>query len=334
MIMYNNGPKVIEALKHGFYGSKVLVFGDLMLDYYLWGDVSRISPEAPVPVVRVKNQTETAGGSANVALNLKKLGLNVSCFGFIGRGSPGLHLIDCLRAESIDTDSMIKVPGRPTTTKTRIIAKNQQMLRYDIEELSSVPDKYIQLLKEHAKPQINKDLGAVVLSDYAKGALPQKLCRWIINQSNKAGVPVFVDPKGFDYEKYSGATLLSPNRYELAAISGISSDNIKKLIRAGKELRQKFNLEYLLITRGEQGMTLVSETKNFHMPSLALEVYDVSGAGDTVLATIVAGRLAELDLEDCLHLANQAAGIVVSKVGTAPIELGELAATVNSDLKT
>ncbi len=345
--MFENRPKILEALKAGFWGKEILVVGDLMLDRYIWGDVSRISPEAPVPVVRVDHETERCGGAANVALNLAGLGFSPRLVGFVGggfstttgNGDPAaVRLAELLGQAGVNSESMIILADRPTTTKTRIIGGHQQMLRLDHEKHLPIAGKETEALLpavEDLLATIHEILknrpAAVILSDYDKGVLQEKVCREIISQAKKQSIPVFVDPKGVDYSKYTGAVALSPNRRELAEATRFSAGQLDDLLDAGVSLTRQLDLDFLAVTLSEQGVALVSDGQVRMIPSLAREVYDVSGAGDTVIATLTAGIVAGLSRLDALHFANLAAGVVVGKVGTVPIKGHELMKALSTE---
>ncbi|CAK0769002.1 D-beta-D-heptose 7-phosphate kinase / D-beta-D-heptose 1-phosphate adenylyltransferase [Gammaproteobacteria bacterium] len=309
----------------------LLVVGDLMLDRYLWGEVGRISPEAPVPVVRLLRQSENPGGAANVALNLRGLGLPVTLAGLIGTDAEGIRMAALLAAAGIDNSGIVSFPDRPTSCKTRVIGEHQQMLRIDVEDISPLTTDITAALSERFQSLLAQGPAAVILSDYGKGVLTPDLCQAIITTGRAAGIPILVDPKGRDYTRYYGATLLSPNRAELALATGIPSRDLDALLAAGEQLRATLDLRYLLVTLGDQGMTLLDGAAPIHIPAVAQEVYDVSGAGDTVIATTAAGLVAGLPIRDALRLANLAAGLVIGKVGTTPITAAELATALTSD---
>lgn len=297
--------------------ARVLVIGDVMLDRYWFGRVERISPEAPVPVVHVVSEEERLGGAANVARNIGALGAQVSLIGLVGADDNGQAVRALLAASNVQ-DCMIVDKGRPTTLKLRVIGRQQQLMRVDFEEpptrtaLSDVQQQLEEQLSNH---------DIVVLSDYAKGALKQVAN--LIAIARRAGVPVLVDPKGDDYDRYRGATLLTPNREEMKqAVGGWSSET--ELERKAQQLRQALELEALLITRSEQGMTIFTPHARHHVAAQAKEVFDVSGAGDTVLATLAVGRAVGLDWVDAMYWANRAGGIVVGKLGTSVVTAEEL----------
>jgi D-beta-D-heptose 7-phosphate kinase/D-beta-D-heptose 1-phosphate adenosyltransferase len=323
--------RCLEAVRRGFGAVHVLVVGDLMLDRYLWGEVNRISPEAPVPVVRLKEQTEQLGGAANVAANLAGLGLQVTIAGFVGADSEGLRLMGLLSGLSSTTDTVVRLSDRPTTTKTRVISGHQQMLRLDLEHEGPVPPDELAGLIDALRQKIRTKPAAVILSDYAKGVVCEHVSRLVIQEARSLNIPVFVDPKGRDYSKYIGATAITPNRSELALACRIPPEHLDDLLKAGEELRQRLELRFLAITRGEEGVTLIEPGAVSHVAAVAKKVFDVSGAGDTVIATLTAGVVAGLNCLEAIHLANVAAGIVVGKVGTAPIDKTDLLEALSAE---
>ncbi|MFZ2209708.1 MAG: bifunctional D-glycero-beta-D-manno-heptose-7-phosphate kinase/D-glycero-beta-D-manno-heptose 1-phosphate adenylyltransferase HldE [Porticoccaceae bacterium] len=301
-----------------FERARVLVAGDIMLDRYWHGPTMRISPEAPVPVVRITDCHDRPGGAANVALNIAALGAATSVVGAVGCDDQATILCDQLAAAGIHA-ALLECPAKPTITKLRVISRQHQLLRLDFEEphsaaeVAALPARVQGLLPDH---------GVLVLSDYAKGALqdPQAL----IALATAAGVPVLVDPKGRDFSRYAGATLLTPNLAELEAVVGPCPDEAA-LGTHGLALVRELGLGALLVTRGEQGMTLLRPGHDaLHLPARAREVYDVTGAGDTVIAVLAAALAAGAELSAAVTLANLAAGIVVGKLGTAAVSEPEL----------
>ncbi len=327
--MFGSFEAVRSAIARGFGGGRVLVVGDLMLDVYLWGDVARISPEAPVPIVRLVRRSEVAGGAGNVILNLTGLGLEAVAAGFVGDDEAGGRLRRLLAAEGTDLGGLVSWAGRPTITKTRVIGGHQQMLRLDEEAPTPPSEAEVARLRDAALGLIDDATRAVVLSDYAKGALPEAVCRDVIDAARRRGVPVLVDPKGRDFRKYAGATTLTPNRQEMEVAAGV--DGNAEMLAAGRELARALGLDYLVVTLGDKGIRLFDDRGAHDFPALAREVFDVSGAGDSVIATLTAGLVAGLDLDDALRLANVAAGVVVGKVGTTPIRAAELLDAVRAE---
>ena len=313
---------ILKLLEGGFGELKILVVGDLMLDRYIFGDVDRISPEAPVPILRHVQRYERAGGAANVAMNLAGLGCQTYLAGFWGDDSEKKELGSILEAASVDTLGVV-TGTLPTISKTRIVGRVQQLLRLDIESRDDRPAVEDDRLMERAK-ELAAKMSAVILSDYAKGALTARLCAAVIQAARIAGVPIFVDPKSPDFSKYSGATTVCPNLAELAAATGVSAHRTDELLTSAAELMTKEDFSFLTVTMSEKGITLLEPTGSYHSPARAREVFDVSGAGDTVIATLAAGVAGGLHVRTAVDLANLAAGIVVGKVGTVPIARHEL----------
>jgi len=321
--MFGDLAAVIDCLEHGFYARKILVVGDLMLDRHVWGGVSRISPEAPVPIVKVSRESETAGGAGNVALNAADLGLEVAVCGFVGDDPAGERLCAIMEQAGVRVRGIVRAGAR-TTTKTRIIGGHQQMLRLDEEDTAEAERQDYERLLEAVRREVAEGVSAVVLSDYAKGALSENVCRTLIALCRERAIPVFVDPKGVDYARYSGATAITPNRAELAAVGRVESPDLDALIAAGEAVRRDLGAEFVLVTLGENGLALIRPGSAEHIPAVARDVFDVTGAGDTVIAALAAGVAAGLRLEDAVRLANMAAGVVVGKAGTATVKRTEL----------
>jgi D-beta-D-heptose 7-phosphate kinase/D-beta-D-heptose 1-phosphate adenosyltransferase len=333
---------VRRIVEQRFGGGRILVAGDLMLDVYLRGDVARISPEAPVPVVRLSRRSEAPGGAGNVALNLAALGLHVTAAGIVGDDDAGKRLRSLLEAAGVDIRPVIACTGRSTVTKTRVIGGHQQMIRIDEETSDPVPEAEIDRLLEASAGswqgagahrlghRLEDSVATVVLSDYAKGTLPDRVCRALIASARQRGVPVLVDPKGRAFGRYARATALTPNVHELEQAIGAGPLMGSALHDAAERLRCELTLEFLVVTRGEQGLSLFDERGASDFPAVAREVFDVSGAGDTVIVTLATGLAGGLNRDEALKLANLAAGIVVGKVGTAPIERVELLGALNA----
>lgn len=305
----------------------VVVVGDLMLDRYLWGNVERVSPEAPVPVVHLQRETSQPGGAANVAMNIAGLGLTTTLIGCVGEDSAARQLKALLKKREIRTDPLIVVADRPTTTKTRVVGNRQQMLRLDDERTHELGDAVEKRLVEAVDASLEGADG-LILSDYAKGVLSSSLCTQIIERAAARECPVLVDPKGSDYQKYAGATTVTPNDRELSLATGAATDDVEGLLDSGQLLRQDIDVENLIVTRGEDGISRLSGTGHEHYQAVTREVFDVSGAGDTVVATLSAARAAGLGWPSSIRLANLAASIVIGKVGTVPVTRNELADAV------
>jgi D-beta-D-heptose 7-phosphate kinase/D-beta-D-heptose 1-phosphate adenosyltransferase len=324
----NDLDRILALLDGPLAERRVLVVGDVMLDRYIWGDVDRISPEAPVPVLRHTHRTQVAGGAANVAANLTGLGVHAVLAGFWGQDAEQSELSSLLAAGNVDWAGMVAC-GAPTISKTRIVARRQQMLRLDIERTDGHTAKERAELHERALG-LAANVDAIVLSDYAKGVLTRELCQALIAAGRKRDIPVLVDPKDRDFTKYSGATTICPNLGELAqAVGDGAADSVEKqaaLFAQAQKLVGECDLDFLTVTLSERGIMLLRTDSQFHSPARAREVFDVSGAGDTVIATLAAALAGGLDPEAAVHLANIAAGIVVGKLGTAPIDRNELIA--------
>lgn len=297
--------------------ARVLVVGDVMLDRYWFGEVSRISPEAPVPIVKVDRIEDRPGGAANVARNVAALGARSSLLSVVGADEPGRSLQQLLRREKVST-SLHADRTIATTVKLRVIGRQQQLLRADFE---TVPSHEVLASKLKDYQRLLKSCDVVILSDYGKGGLAH--IAKMIALARKRGIPVLVDPKGEDYSRYRGATLVTPNRAELRAVTGTWTGEAM-LNRKAQALRQRLGLGGLLVTRSEEGMTLYRRGSRLHVPAQAREVYDVSGAGDTVIATLAVMLASGESMENAVRIANRAASIVVGKFGTAVVYPDEL----------
>ncbi|MEZ8826279.1 bifunctional D-glycero-beta-D-manno-heptose-7-phosphate kinase/D-glycero-beta-D-manno-heptose 1-phosphate adenylyltransferase HldE [Vibrio amylolyticus] len=308
--------------------SGVLIIGDVMLDRYWYGPTGRISPEAPVPVVKVENNEERPGGAANVAMNIASLGGHAHIIGLTGDDEPAKVLTETLSALKVNCD-FVSLPDYPTITKLRVLSRGQQLIRLDFEDKFEHTDANLILSKmEQALPKSR----SVILSDYAKGALEH--VQQFIQKARAANVPVFIDPKGADFERYRGATLLTPNMSEFEQVVGsVTSD--EELVEKGLALIEKYDFEALLVTRSEHGMTLLRRNEEpFHLPTQAQEVYDVTGAGDTVISVLAASVAAGKPLDEACALANAAAGVVVGKLGTSTLSTIELAEAIHGSQDT
>jgi D-beta-D-heptose 7-phosphate kinase/D-beta-D-heptose 1-phosphate adenosyltransferase len=314
--------EAMALIESGWRNVPVLVVGDVMLDQYIWGEVERISPEAPVPIVRATLRDEKPGGAANVAMNLAGLGACVTLVGF-GGGDREQRSVESLLAQAGVEPWLISVPGTPTPTKTRIISGHQQMMRLDVEAPPSFSATDYAVLLQRARDAL-PGAAVLVLSDYAKGTLSELVCRELIRESRARDIRVLVDPKCRDFARYAGATAICPNVRELAAATGESADDLDRLLTAGQELARSLEVEFFAVTLGERGIAMVRRDSRVHAPAVVRQVYDVSGAGDTVIAVLALAMACNLPMETAIQLANVAAGIVVSKVGTVPIQREEL----------
>ena len=305
-----------------FSKSNILIIGDVILDRYMNGSVNRTSPEAPVPVMLYKSEHHTIGGAANVAHNAAVLGANTKLFGLIGNDQNGRTIE--LRCNERGIEAELPVVGFPTITKTRVVANGQQIVRIDQEEPITLTAEeeleFIRLIKGQAK-----NVQAVVLSDYGKGTLSDAIIRKVKAYCTENQLPLFIDPKGMNWEKYRGAFLLSPNLKELSEACGENLANEDPVVEeAAQRIRQELSLSNLLVTRSSKGMTLVNDEGAAHFEARAREVFDVSGAGDTVMATMASAYASFGNLKQAVELANVAAGIVIGKLGTATVSVPEL----------
>ena len=307
----------VTELRARLSQARVLVVGDVMLDRYWFGDVERISPEAPVPVARIQRSEERAGGAANVARNIAALGGKARLLAVVGDDEPGRILEKLLQIDGVET-SLHRDAEIDTTVKLRVLARQQQLLRIDFENEPS-HEVLAAKLDEFRASLAQTDV--VILSDYGKGGL--RHVQLMIEAAREAGKPVLVDPKGDDYDRYRGATLLTPNRSELRQVTGRWNDEAE-LIAKAQSLRESLALDALMVTRSEEGMTLFRAEGVVNKPTVAREVYDVSGAGDTVIGTLGLMLAAGLELPEAMDWSNRAAGIVVGKLGTAVAHADEL----------
>jgi D-beta-D-heptose 7-phosphate kinase/D-beta-D-heptose 1-phosphate adenosyltransferase len=320
--------KRVEQLLASFADKTVIVVGDIMLDEFVWGKVRRISPEAPVPVIEVIQETYRLGGAANVAANIRALGGRVIPIGVIGRDRAGDRLLELLQDSGIDVRAVVR-EDRPTTLKTRILAHNQQVARTDRESRAALPAAANNVLSA-AFTASAEAAQSIIVSDYDKGVANRALLSVILPQAHAARIPVFLDPKVHHADYYQPITTITPNQNEAEFLTGVTIDGNESLENAGRELLRKFACDSALITRGEEGMSLFSRAGSRHLPTFAREVFDVTGAGDTVIATLALAHAAGGTMEESAILANHAAGIAVGKVGTATVTPAELLADFDS----
>ncbi len=316
-------PQQLEQKLQQISPPRLLVVGDLMIDEYLSGRSERISPEAPVPVVEVSRQELRLGGAGNVMHNLRALGCEVVSVGFVGEDEDGDELRQMLRLSGVETAGLLSLASRQTTRKTRILSNHQQMLRIDREQNGELSASEGLALLEQAESQVT-GCQAILLSDYLKGILTPAVVQGLIDLGRRYCIPVVVDPKGRDYSKYRGATLLTPNRKEAELATGIAIVDESSLQQAGRSLLDACQLQSLVLTRSEEGMSIFSAAGEAHLATDAREVFDVTGAGDTVLALLGYAIAAGLDVNHAACLANIGAGIVVAKVGTSTVSFDEL----------
>ena len=308
--------------------SRVLVVGDLILDQYYRGTVNRISPEAPVPVVNVTQNSFLLGGAGNVVNNLFELGCKTSFLSIVGSDSNAERLNSLLENKTEST-TLIKV-NKPTTTKLRVVVSKQQLLRLDFEDIEPIDETISQDLKNHINSQVS-EIGIILISDYGKGIITPEFSQWIIQIANKNNIKTIIDPKGKDWRKYENAYLVTPNYSEFCDVIGKNIDPTDEntINKEAKLLIERQNIKHLLITRSERGMKLVNNSQVSDIGTVAKDVFDVSGAGDTVVATLGAYLNKGYTLIDAVQVANYAAGIVVGKSGTSPILLDELKKMIN-----
>lgn len=319
-----------------FAEANILVIGDVILDQFIWGTVSRISPEAPVPVVNVTKEELLLGGSANVVRNIRSLGGHCALCGIIGDDAMGNELLRLMREAGAPTDGLIK-GFRPTTIKTRVVAQRQQVVRYDREQSGPPSERTLQALLAYLEKNV-ANFDAVLVSDYAKGVvcgpLLERLNELLAGLRDKGrSLPLIVDPKPVNAQLFNGATVITPNNFEAAQISGMAITNEPtSVLAAAQTIKARLRCGSVLITRGEAGMALLEGDKDLvTIPTAAQEVYDVTGAGDTVAATLALGLAAGCSMTDAAIIANHAAGIVVGKVGTASVSREELLADLNKE---
>ncbi|MBI5587441.1 MAG: D-glycero-beta-D-manno-heptose-7-phosphate kinase [Deltaproteobacteria bacterium] len=315
-----------------FAKARILVIGDLIMDHFIWGRVRRISPEAPVPVVEVTSESIMLGGSANVVNNIHSLGGKSLVTGVIGNDYDGKKLISSLKERGIPTGGIIVDSKRPTTIKTRVIAHSQQVVRFDRERRDKIDPACTARVLGYIKKAV-RSADLVVISDYAKGLITQRLVEETSGMCARLGKPVAVDPKVEHFDYYKGCTIVTPNNLEATQASGVEIQDAESLHRAGEALFNKLGCEALLITRGENGMSLFEPGEQTHIPTVAKEVFDVSGAGDTVIGTLALALASGANFKEAAVLANFAAGVVVGKVGTATLAPDELREAVAAGLK-
>jgi D-beta-D-heptose 7-phosphate kinase/D-beta-D-heptose 1-phosphate adenosyltransferase len=308
----------------------ILVVGDLMIDRYIMGSATRLSPEAPVPVVNVKNETATLGGAGNVVQNLVTLGAKVSIAGMIGDDAAGQQVIEILQNDGVETETLVKDSTRPTTVKTRVLVGSHQLVRIDRETTNPISVELENQLVEKFESVIeNKDI--IIFSDYNKGLFAPSLTQRLIKIANQHQKKVIVDPKGLNYEKYSGAFIIKPNRKELAEaakVEGIKTN--EDIQKAAEIILKQTNATYLIVTLSEDGMAIISKDSTQLLSVKATEVFDVTGAGDTVIATIAYFLAAGFSIEEACELANHAAAIVIRHIGSATTTIDEILADMVS----
>jgi D-glycero-beta-D-manno-heptose-7-phosphate kinase len=319
-----------RTLTDNFSGKRIVVLGDLMLDEFIWGRVRRISPEAPVPVVEVDRQTIALGGAGNVVSNLVALGASPRPLGVVGDDLEAERVAVAFRSLGVGTDGLVTDPARPTTLKTRIIAHNQQVVRADRESRAPISREIEDRIFEALQREI-ETTDAIVVSDYNKGLLTPRLLSGVLAAARARDLIVCLDPKMRTFAHYQPLTIITPNNQEAAEASGVAIEDEEGLVAAGRKILASLDCRALLVTRGEEGMTLFTDRGEVtHIPTVAREVYDVTGAGDTVIATLALALATGASFAESAVMANHAAGVVVGKVGTATVDREELLATIGS----
>jgi len=321
----------MSVAKFKGFSPNILVVGDLMLDRYLWGSTDRISPEAPVPVVAIHKETDTLGGAGNVANNLVALGAKVTMLSVVGSDATANTIREKLASAGVK-DELIVETERKTSLKTRVIATHNQMLRFDVESVVDISSDSEQAITKFCKEKLI-GFDCLLLSDYKKGVLTDTLTQNLILAANALNLPVLADPKGKDYTKYAGATLLTPNKKEAKEATGIEIKDRASLIKAGMKLKTELHLKHSIITLSEDGIGIFDDNDMTTLPTVAREVYDVTGAGDTVLASLAFALSKKCDILEACDFANKAAAVVVSKVGSATATIDEIVAYENSERK-
>jgi D-beta-D-heptose 7-phosphate kinase/D-beta-D-heptose 1-phosphate adenosyltransferase len=312
-----------------FSQAKVLVLGDVMLDRFIWGAVRRISPEAPVPVVEVSSETAMLGGAANVLHNLIALGGDALLCGLVGRDEPGRHVGSLLDELEVGGEGLLASPTRPTTVKTRVVAQSQQVVRVDREDRRPLAEEDLAGITDYLELQVPR-VDAVIVSDYAKGVVAPQVTTRLAELCRRHRKLWTVDPKVPNMPLYRGASIVTPNHLEAALAAGLNLDLPDYVERAGAHLREAYGYQNVLVTQGERGMTLFSGQGAIHLPTTAKQVFDVTGAGDTVISTLTLGLVAGLEPVEAATLANFAAGVVVGEVGTSAVTGGRLSAVVQA----
>ncbi len=314
----------LNELLGGFGGRRVAILGDVMLDRYIWGDVNRISPEAPVPVVEVRDETVRFGGAANVAENVAALGAATNVLGVIGDDDHGRSLLELLSARGVGVGHVLVHPGRPTTTKTRIIAHNQQVVRADREHTHALDDSVEESIVAALREVIPAS-DVLIISDYGKGVVSGRTLGAALAAARSGGTLVCVDPKESHFSRYLGVTAITPNLKEASGAVGHAMSAEDDLLRGGWELRERLDAQCVIVTRGENGMSLFMKGGEYaHLPTVAREVFDVTGAGDTVIGVLGVALAAGASMVEAAMIANHAAGVVIREIGTASITIDDI----------
>ena len=332
MNIYQDSEKLKRCVDR-FSDAKVIVVGDIIMDEYIWGDVSRISPEAPVPVVEIKEETKMLGGAANVLNNIASLGGKAILCGVIGGDQMGQEIVERVKGFGLRTDGIITESHRPTSIKTRVVAHNQQVVRFDRESRKKLGSESMAKILDFIKGmQDNYD--AILVADYGKGVISAELMEGLRSLVLKSNAILAVDPKIGNFECYQKVDVITPNHHEAGAFCRIEITDQESLVRAGNQMLSELNCRSVLITQGKDGMSLFEDSGEIsHIPTVARKVYDVTGAGDTVISTFCLALASGLDLKSAAFISNFAAGIVVGEVGTSTVKAEELKKVVNNRLK-
>jgi len=311
-----------------FPRAQILVIGDIILDEYIWGKVSRISPEAPVPVVEIREETRMLGGAANVISNLASLGAKPFLCGVIGKDRAGDEILGMIKEKGLETDSILVDKDRPTSIKTRVIAHDQQVVRFDKESRKPIDKEGLERILDYVSHSVH-NIDVILISDYGKGVVSRELIQGLRSIAQEKNIPIAVDPKVGNFHCYEGVDILTPNSDEASSYCRFLIEDNESLIEAGRMLMEELSCASVLITRGKDGMTLFQKNSHItHIPAVAKQVYDVTGAGDTVIATLAMGIASGMDLVSSAIVANFAGGIVVGKVGTSTVTPDELRSAI------
>jgi D-beta-D-heptose 7-phosphate kinase/D-beta-D-heptose 1-phosphate adenosyltransferase len=329
----HHNPEELKRCVDKFSDARVIVVGDIIMDEYIWGDVSRISPEAPVPVVDIKEETKMLGGAANVLNNIASLGGNPILCGVIGGDQTGQEIVEGVKRQGLRTDGIFTESHRPTSVKTRVVAHNQQVVRFDRESRKKLGAESIEKILNFIK-KMQDSYDAIVVADYGKGVISVDLMEGLRGLVSKSSAILAVDPKIGNFECYQKVDVITPNHHEAGAFCRIEIVDQDSLVRAGKQILSKLNCRSVLITQGKDGMSLFEINGEIsHIPTVARKVYDVTGAGDTVISTFCLGLASGLDPKSAALISNFAAGIVVGEVGTSTVKAEQLKKVVNNRLK-
>jgi D-beta-D-heptose 7-phosphate kinase/D-beta-D-heptose 1-phosphate adenosyltransferase len=325
-------PEELKRCVDRFSEARLIVVGDIIMDEYIWGDVSRISPEAPVPVVDIQEETKMLGGAANVLNNIASLGGNPILCGVIGGDQTGQEIVERMKSQGLRTDGLITESRRPTSVKTRVVAHNQQVVRFDRESRKTLGAESVEKILDFIQ-QMQDGYDAIVVADYGKGVISPELMEGLRAQVSNSRAILAVDPKIGNFECYHNVDVITPNHHEAGAFCRMEIVDQESLVQAGNQMLRELNCGYVLITRGKDGMSLFENSGEIsHIPTVARKVYDVTGAGDTVISTFCLGLASGMDPKSAALISNFAAGIVVGEVGTSTVNAEELKQVFNNRL--